>query len=420
MQMLRRIVVIVSVVVTAGVAVGPSISAPAAAASAKKFDATTIRAIDAIVNATKNGSGTPGMVVGIWDPKRGTLVKGYGTGDLTDPKATIAIDDHVRIASVTKSFTATAILQLVAANKLSLDAPPLGVRARHRERRRDHRQAAPRHDRRRVLVHRGRHLRHQLLREPADAVHRAGCARPSSVPTSPISPLGPPTHYSDSNYVLLELIAEKVTGEPLGDTIQSEILDKVGLDATSYPTTSAMPDPFSHGYLAQPFGGPRDVTLGNPGVAGGAGAMISSLEDLHQWAVALGTGALLPKSLQQERLKTHPLVSHAEAHDRLRPGDHQPQRVPRPRRRDPRLRHRDVLPAQGQGHDRGRVEQRQRVGAERAVDVHRPRLVPVPGAVPEGPVTAPLEAGAATRSLPPTSPRTARSRTSRTPASSSR
>ena len=109
--------------------------------------------------------------------------------------------------------------------------------------------------------------------------------------------------------MLLELIAEKVTGEPLGDTIQSQILDKVELDATSYPTTDAMPDPFSHGYLAQPLGGPRDVTLGNPGVAGGAGAMISSLEDLHKWAVTLGTGALLPKSLQQERLRTHPLVT---------------------------------------------------------------------------------------------------------------
>ena len=37
--------------------------------------------------------------------------------------------------------------------------------------------------------------------------------------------------------------------------------------------------------------------------------MISSLEDLHKWAVTLGTGALLPKSLQQERLRTHPLVT---------------------------------------------------------------------------------------------------------------
>ena len=192
MQMLRRIVVIASVVVTASVAVGPAISAPAAAASAKKFDANTIRAIDAIVNATKNGSGTPGMVVGIWDPKLGTLVKGYGTGDLTDPKSTIATDDHVRIASVTKSFTATAILQLVAAKKLSLDdhlsefVPDIANGDD------DHRRAASRHDRGRVLVHRGRHLCHQLLRQPADAVHRAGRARPSSAPMSPTSPPEPP------------------------------------------------------------------------------------------------------------------------------------------------------------------------------------------------------------------------------------
>jgi D-alanyl-D-alanine carboxypeptidase len=36
--------------------------------------------------------------------------------------------------------------------------------------------------------------------------------------------------------------------------------------------------------------------------------MISSLEDLHKWAVALGTGSLLPRSLHQRRLETHPLV----------------------------------------------------------------------------------------------------------------
>ena len=119
---------------------------------------------------------------------------------------------------------------------------------------------------------------------------------------------GTDIHYSDSNYVLLQLIAEKVTGEPLGQIIQSQILDNVGLDATSYPTTSAMPDPYTHGYLAQPFGGPRDVTISNPGVAGGAGAMISSLDDLHRWAVTLATGKLLPAALQKERLQTRPMV----------------------------------------------------------------------------------------------------------------
>jgi D-alanyl-D-alanine carboxypeptidase len=247
-------------------------------------------------------------VVGIWDPQRGTLVKGYGTGDLTDPQSTIATDDHVRIASVTKSFTATAILQLVAAKKLSLDAhlsefvPDIangdaitvaqlldmtaGVFSYTED----------------DTFVTNYFANPQMPFTAQDALSIVRAHEPDFAP-------GTSVHYSDSNYVLLELIAEKVTGEPLGDTIQSEILDKVGLDATSYPTTDAMPDPFSHGYLAQPFGGPRDVTLGNPGVAGGAGAMISSIEDLHKWAVTLGTGTLLPKSLQQERLRTHPLVN---------------------------------------------------------------------------------------------------------------
>ena len=307
MQVFRR-VVIAAVVGLASVVAAPSMSTPAAAASAKKFDPTTIRAIDAIVNATKNGSGTPGFVVGIWDPKRGTLVKGYGTGDLTDPQSTIATDDHFRIASITKSFTATAILQLVAAKKLSLDAhlsefvpdiangdaitvaQLLGMTAGVFSYTEDD-----------TFVT-NYFANPQMPFTAQDALSIVRAHQPDFAP-------GTSVHYSDSNYVLLELIAEKVTGQPLGDTIQSQILDKVGLDATSYPTTDAMPDPFSHGYLAQPFGGPRDVTLGNPGVAGGAGAMVSAIDDLHRWAVALGTGALLPKSLQQERLRTHPLVT---------------------------------------------------------------------------------------------------------------
>jgi D-alanyl-D-alanine carboxypeptidase len=307
MQVFRR-VVIAAVVGIASVAAVPSISAPAAAASAKNFDPTTIRVIDAIVNATKNGSGTPGFVVGIWDPKRGTLVKGYGTGDLTDPQSTIATDDHVRIASVTKSFTATAILQLVAAKKLSLDAhlsefvPDIANGdAITVEQLLDMTAGVFSYTEDDTFVT-NYFANPQMPFTAQDALGIVRAHQPDFAP-------GTSTHYSDSNYVLLELIAEKVTGEPLGDTIQSQILDKVGLDATSYPTTDALPDPFSHGYLAQPFGGPRDVTLGNPGVAGGAGAMISSLEDLHKWAVALGTGALLPKSLQKQRLQTHPLVA---------------------------------------------------------------------------------------------------------------
>jgi D-alanyl-D-alanine carboxypeptidase len=293
------------------VAGSPSIAGPASAASAqqqKTFDATTRRAIDAIVNATKNGSGTPGMVVGVWDPKRGTYVKAFGTSDLGREQAPITVDDHVRIASITKSFTATAILQLVADEKLALDAhlsefvPDIangdtitveqlldmtaGVFSYTEDET--------------FLASYFANPQFPFTAQDALAIVRAH--QPDFAP-------GQGVHYSDSNYVLLQLISEKVTGQPFEEMIQSQILDKVGLDATSYPTTDAMPEPFTHGYLAQPYGGPRDVTLGNPGVAGGAGALISSLEDLHQWAIVLGTGSLLPATLQQQRLQTHPLVT---------------------------------------------------------------------------------------------------------------
>ena len=302
-----RFLVVVLVIVGCALATVPVGATTRAASTSKEFDAETQRGIRAIVNAAKNGAGVPGMIVGIWDPARGTFLEGFGTADLDNPTTTIATDDHVRIASVTKSFTATAILQLVADEKLSLDAhvsefvPDIP-------------------DGDQITVH-------QLLDMTAgvfsytedEAWLQAYFANPQMPFTAqdaltiirahqPDFAPGTDVHYSDSNYVLLQLIAEKVTGQPLGDVIQSQILDQVGLDSTSYPTTDAMPEPFSHGYLAQPLGGPRDVTLGNPGVAGGAGAMISTVEDLHRWVEVLGKGTLLPKSLQKERLQTHPLA----------------------------------------------------------------------------------------------------------------
>ena len=307
MQMLRRIVVIVSVVVTASVAVGPSISAPAAATSEDvrphhRARHRRHRQLD------EERAGIPGMVVGIWDPKRGTYIKTFGTGDCrarssrrSPPTTTCGSRASPRASPPPRSCSWSP-------RKLDLDA--------HLS------EFVP------DIANGDTITVEQLLNmtagvfsytedegfvtsyfaDPAfpftsdDALAIIRSHQPDFAP-------GQGVHYSDSNYVLLQLITEKVTGQPFGETIQTQILDKVGLDETSYPTTDAMPEPFSHGYLAEPVGGPRDVTVANPGVAGGAGAMISNLEDLHQWAIALGTGELLPAKLQAQRLQKNPLVT---------------------------------------------------------------------------------------------------------------
>src|SRR5262245_96312 len=92
----------------------------ASAAIAQDFPEPDQQALTAIVEKGMVDQRQPGLIVGIWAPGRGTLVRAFGKGDLKTDVA-MALDDHMRIASVTKTFTATAILKLVDAGKLKLD-----------------------------------------------------------------------------------------------------------------------------------------------------------------------------------------------------------------------------------------------------------------------------------------------------------
>ena len=119
---------------------------------------------------------------------------------------------------------------------------------------------------------------------------------------------GTQVHYSNSNAYLLGLIIEHLTGQTVGEAITARIIDALGLTGTSFPTTSAMPTPYAHGYEASAPGDPlRDVTRSNPEIPWTAGAMISTLADLHTWASALAHGTLLSTEMQQERLAGNPM-----------------------------------------------------------------------------------------------------------------
>lgn len=52
--------------------------------------------------------------------------------------------------------------------------------------------------------------------------------------------------------MLLGLIVEQVTGRPLGEVITTEIIERLGLQGTSYPTSAEMPDPHPTAYLPEP------------------------------------------------------------------------------------------------------------------------------------------------------------------------
>ncbi|SRR5229473_945715 len=81
-----------------------------------------VPAIDGLVTSYVSGHHVPGLSVAVVDRGRVILTQGYGIADVENSVPATA-DTVYRIASISKSITATAALKLVEAGKLDLDAP---------------------------------------------------------------------------------------------------------------------------------------------------------------------------------------------------------------------------------------------------------------------------------------------------------
>jgi D-alanyl-D-alanine carboxypeptidase len=244
----------------------------------------------------------PGAIVGIWSPD-GSYVRGFGVAD-TSTGAPMKTDFYHRIGSVTKTFTVTAILQLADQGKLSLDDPiaefidgvPLGDKITLRQLARMQSglfNYSASSDFQKAMFADPRHpfTPHELL--------DFAFAQPNQFPP------GERMDYCNTNTVLLGLVVQKVSGEPLHAYIHDQILTPLGMSHTSFPTTNAFPEPHSQGYTAQTADGKETTaTDWNPSWAWAAGAMISTLDDMRIWAPALATGKLLTPKMQEQRLQT--------------------------------------------------------------------------------------------------------------------
>jgi D-alanyl-D-alanine carboxypeptidase len=298
--------------VAAAILIMTSLARATAQESLAGFDDQTVRALTAIAETGRTATATPGLVVGIWVPGKGKFVRAFGTGNLST-NAPIRLDDHLRIASNTKSFTATAVLQLVDTGSLGLQdhlekfipGIPYGDQITIKE-----------------LLNMSAGVYDftsdaELVKKFVDDPLLPGWTPQDVIPVirshKPAFAPGTAVAYSDSNYVLLGLIVEKVTGRKLGEVIQTEILDKLDMRETSYPTTPDLPAPFSRGYYPITDSAPREITEINPDFPAGAGAMISTLRDLRIWVKALATGKLLSPATQKLRLETNPFTGGGSA-----------------------------------------------------------------------------------------------------------
>jgi D-alanyl-D-alanine carboxypeptidase len=284
---------------------GPGAAVGSAAARPPQFSAQAQRTLNDIVVSGMGAASLPGMVVGVWVPGRGSFVRALGTSNLATG-APVGLNDHFRIASITKSFVATTVLRLVDQRRLSLnDKLSRYVRG------------IPNGDR--ITIAQLLNMTSGIYDYVADPALLRTYNRNPLLPFNlgrlvaivrrhkPLFAPGAAAVYDNSNYYLLGVIAERAAGKPLPTLVKTEILDRLGMTHTTFPTTPALPAPFSRGYLPQPNFPPRDVTRSNPAFAGGAGAMISTLADLRIWARALATGSLLSPALHDMQQRTRVL-----------------------------------------------------------------------------------------------------------------
>lgn len=266
------------------------------------MDAGIAGRLDTTINQAMTAASIPGAIIGVWGPD-GRYVRAVGVADKATG-APMKTDFYSRIGSETKTFTVTGVLQLADQNKLGLDDPiakyidgvPQGDKITLRELARMQSglfnySAAPA-------------FQQALLADP----HRTftpqqllgyAFAEPA------VFPPGQGFQYCNTNTVLLGLVVEKVSGQPLPDYIRDHILTPLGMGHTGFPTTNAFPDPHPQGYTEQTADGAQTTaTDWNPSWGWAAGAMISTLEDLHIWAPALATGKLLSPPMQAQRLQT--------------------------------------------------------------------------------------------------------------------
>ncbi|WP_225986967.1 serine hydrolase domain-containing protein [Streptomyces spectabilis] len=309
---------------TAPAAAAPSTAPAAALVPVRDHHRATQQAMDAAVR-----DGVPG-VTGQAVDEYGTWQGTSGIGDLTtrQPRGT---RDRYRVASVTKTFVATVLLQLEAEDEIRLDDTverwlPGVVRG--------HGHDGGRITVRQLLNHtsgiynwtRDPKIQRTLFSKeflehrydtwtPGQQVRIAMRHEPDFAP-------GSGWNYSDTNYILAGMIIEKVTGQPYGDEIQQRIIEPLGLRGTTVPGTDPrLPTPSSRAYstLRDPEEkNTYDVTEYNPSVAGAAGEMISTSADLNRFFTALLGGDLLPK--RQMNAMTTTVAMDPEHPDRLRYG----------------------------------------------------------------------------------------------------
>lgn len=255
---------------------------------AKPAAATSIEAIEPQItgffDSWMKNAHVPGLVYGVVKDGKLVLVRGLGVQDIASKKP-VTVDSRFRIASMSKAFTAMAILKLRDEERVSLDAPA----ERYVPELRNWRYPTADSRRTRVadLLHHTAGLvednpwgdRQQPLSEPAfTAMLKAG------VPLAQAPGLR--MEYSNLGYATLGRIVSNVSGQRYQDYIRSSIMTPLGMTSTGYDVLNGPQDLRALGYRWQDNAWVREPDMAD-GAFGAMGGVHTTANDYWRWVAFL-------------------------------------------------------------------------------------------------------------------------------------
>jgi D-alanyl-D-alanine carboxypeptidase len=265
------------------------------------------QALDVLTTA----DGAPGALV---DVRAGTqaltLVSGSAIAGGDQPM--VGEDGRYRAGSITKSFTAVAVLTLAESGALELDdaiethLPGIVIGSGE----------GAAIDGREISIR-------ELLQHTSGLPNYTDYIE--SIPDEPVAvedqialalahepsfaPPGSSWRYTNTGYLVLGMLIERVSGQRLPAVLDERIFAPAGLVDTYWPEPRerALRGPHAHNYTPAPDGALMDVTELEPTIAGAAGQLVSTPRDLNRFWQALFAGELIGAQTLEAMLTTVPL-----------------------------------------------------------------------------------------------------------------
>ncbi len=269
----------------------------------KKYGPAAIAAIENIAQNSMDKYSSTATLIAVWSEGYETLLISKGISDSASGRP-VKITDSFRIASNTKMFVAMSILMLADRQKLLLD------------------------DKLSKYIPEIPHSERVSIRQLAD--HTSGyfnyTSNPSfaaAVMSNPLKkwtpeeimglvkdkPLdfvpGEKHSYSNTNYIILGMLVEKLSGVNWETFVTQNILKPLNMNDTYCPDGPSITGEHLHGYYTE---GTRTVELAvDPSIAWASGSMVSTIFDMKKWLDALSAGTLISPSMLAEQRKYVPM-----------------------------------------------------------------------------------------------------------------